>query len=44
LEATNNDGFVALTYGQLLEEQNRLDEANKMYAIAWGTLSNPRIK
>ena len=44
LDATSNDGFVALSYGQLLEEMNRLDEANKMYEIAWNTLSQLKYK
>ena len=44
LDATSNDGFVALSYGQLLEEMNRLDEANKMYEIAWSTISQPKNK
>jgi len=44
LDATNNDGFIALNYAQLLEEIKRLDEANKMYEIAWSTLSEPRNK
>jgi hypothetical protein len=44
LDATSNDGFIALSYGQLLEEVNRLDEANKMYEIAWNTLSQSKYK
>jgi tetratricopeptide (TPR) repeat protein len=44
LGATNNDGFIALNYAQLLEETKRLDEANKMYEIAWSTLSEPKNK
>ncbi len=44
LDATNNDGFIALNYAQLLEEVKRLDEANKMYEIAWSTLSEPKNK
>ena len=44
LDATNNDGFIALNYGQLLEEMKRFNEANKMYEIAWSTLSEPKNK
>ncbi len=44
LDATNNDGFIALNYGKLLEEMKRLNEAQKMYEIAWNTLSQPKNK
>lgn len=44
LDATHNDGYVALTYGQLLEEMKRLNEASKMYEIAWNTLSQIKNK
>jgi tetratricopeptide (TPR) repeat protein len=44
LDATNNDGFIALNYGQLLEEMERFDEAHTMYEIAWNTLSEPKNK
>jgi len=44
LNETNNDGFIALNYGKLLEEMKRFNEASKMYEIALNRLFQPKNK
>ena len=44
LEATGNDGFVALKYAEFLEDAGRLEEAQRMFKIGLEKLPKPEFK
>ena len=44
LQATGNDGFVALTYAEFLEESQRFEEAKEKFHLALRRLPKPEFQ